>query len=365
MGVIIISSEIMSVVFLIILLGGSLFGAKDKTGSALYFRLCLVAAIMGTVGDAVSYVTFEPGQHDVGLTVANMISYAMTAVMFLLFALYFFSVIETKASVPKWALYPVIVIAAIDIILVVIGTVNKKMIYMENGEVMDGEWAYYPSMLMFLGILYLYFVLFSYRKAMSGDQLLAFGGFLFFPIADSWITLFNADIDFTYPLVTLAFVVIYVIIQEHAIAEESMRKILFEEDSFTDPQTGFKNRRAYDEAVKNRERGQVNGVVYCNVNHLGQIKEKDGPEAVDKYVLVFDKILRDSFPEADICRVSEDSFAVFLYKISEDALEKKVSSFSLTMEQNDDMANFGYIYSDTAPLFDMVRDAASFQQGVV
>ncbi len=356
MGTIIISSEIVSVVFLIILLCGSVFGAKDRNKGTLCFCGCLVAAVIGTLSDAVSYVTFEPGRYDAVLTAANITAYVMTAVMFILFTIYFFSVIETKASVPRWAIYPVVVISALDIILVVIGTVNNKMIYMENGEVMDGDWSDYPSMLLFLGILYLYFVLFSYRKAMSFAQLLAFGGFLFFPIADSWITLFNAGIDFTYPLVTLAFMVMYVIIQEHAIAEESMKKILFEEDSFTDPGTGFKNRRAYDEAVKARDRGRAKAVVYCNVDHLDEIREKDGPEAVDKYVLGFGEILRDSFPGADICRVSESNFAVFLYKISESLLEKRVRSFSQAMEENGGMATFGHVYSDTAPLFDMVRD---------
>lgn len=227
----------------------------------------------------------------------------------------------------KPGVYPAIVISVIDIILVVNGTINKKMTYMENGEVMDGEWTDYTSILMFLGILYLYYVLVSYRKAMSGAQILAFGGFLFFPILDSWITLFNADIDFTYPIVALAFVVIYVIIQEHAIAEDSLRQIVFEKDSLTDPATGFKNRRAYDEAVKAGERGRANGVVYCNVNNLDAIREKDGPEAVDKYVVEFDGILRDSFPGAEICRISENVFVAFLYKITEAALEKRPKPF--------------------------------------
>ncbi len=357
MGTIIISSNIVSVVFLIILLCGSLFGAKDRSKSTLYFRGCLVATIIGTVGDAISYVTVDPGQSGAGLIAANMTSYIMPPVMFILFTLYLFSIIETKASVPRWAPYPAIAIAVIDIVLVVIGTINKKLIYMDNGEVMDGEWTDYSSMLLFLGILYLYYVLVSYRKALSGAQLLALAGFLFFPILDSWITLFNQDIDFTYPIVALAFVVIYVIIQEHAIAEDSMRKITFEEDSLTDPATGFKNRRAYDEAVKAEERGRAKGVVYCNVNNLDAIREKDGPEAVDKYVVEFDGILRDSFPGADICRISENNFAVFLYKITEETLAKRVRSFGKAMDENDGMASFGYVYSDDAPLFDMVREA--------
>ncbi len=357
MGVVIISSEIVSIVFLVILLFGSLFGTKTKNKSTLYFRCCLVAAIIGSVGDAISYVTIDPGQSGIGLIAASMVSYIMTPVMFILFALYFFSIIDTKASVPRWASFPVMAITAIDIILTVIGTVNQKMIYMDNGEVMDGEWADYISILMFLGILYLYYVLFSYRKAMSSVQLLAFGGFLFFPIADSWITLFYSKIDFTYPIVTLAFVVIYVIIQEHAIAEENMRRIVFEEDSYTDPTTGFKNRRAYDEAVKNRDRGRATGVIYCNLNHLDEIREKDGPEAVDKYVLEFDGLLKENFPGADICRISEKTFVAFVYKTGEAVLQKKAASFKEIMGQNDDMASFGYVYGEEDLLSDMVRDA--------
>ncbi|MCR5097751.1 MAG: GGDEF domain-containing protein [Lachnospiraceae bacterium] len=357
MSIIFISSNIVSTVFLTILFLGSVFGTKVKNKSTLLFSGCLLAAAIGATGDAIGYMTFEGAAVGMVIIFANMISYVMTPVMFILFSMYFFSVIGTKSSVPRWATYPVIAIGAIDIILVVIGAAKQKLLYIENGEVMDGGWTDYPSMLLFMGILYLYYVLFSYRKALRADQFLAFGGFLLFPIVDSWITLFNPVVDFTYPLVTLSFVVIYVIIQEHAIAEESMRQIVFEEDSFTDPGTGFKNRRAYDEAVRARERGRANGVVYCHVNRLDEIREKDGPQAVDKRVVEFDGILKDSFPGADICRIFENTFVAFLYKISEAAMEKKVGAFGESMEQNDGMASFGYVYSEDELLFDMVREA--------
>ncbi len=362
MGVIIISSDIISAVFLVILLLGSLFGAKVKNRSILYFRGCMLAAIIGSVGDAISYLTFDTAVAGLWVFIANMISYIMTSVMLVLFTLYFFEATGTRAYVPKWAKYPVIAIGVINILLVIIGTVNKKVFYVENGEVMDGGWTDYTSILMFLGILYLYYVLFSFRKAMRFDELLAFGGFLLFPIVDSWITLFNPFIDFTYPLVALAFVVIYVIIQEHAIADESLKKILYEEDSFTDPQTGFKNRRAYDEIIKARERGRAVGVVYCEAGRVALIREKDGSDAADEYVLQFDGILKDCFPGTDIYRVSENNFAVILYKISRDTMEKRVSSFARAMDENGCMVKYGYVYSDTVPLFDMVRDATSYSQ---
>ncbi len=357
METIVISSDIVSFVFLTILLGGSLFGGKDRTKSTRLFIGCLLAAMAGTVADSFSYVVLDPGQYNAGPVFANMLSYVCTPLLFVLFTLYFFSVVEQKAAIPSWAIFPVIGISAADIILAVVGTINKKMTYMENGMVMDGEWTDYASILLFLGILYLYYFLFSYRKALNANQIMAFGGFLLFPIADSWITLFNTDIDFTYPIIALAFVVIYVIIQEHAVAEESLRRIVFEEDAFTDPQTGFKNNRAYEEALKAEERGRAMGVLCCNINHLDEIRETDGPDAVDKYLLKFDGILKDCFPGADICRISEKGFVAFLYKISEASFEKQVTSFGELMEQNDDMASFGHVYSDKDPLFDMVRDA--------
>ena len=61
---------------------------------------------------------------------------------------------------------------------------------------------------------------------------------MLFPFVDSLISLF-LEIDFTYPLVSVAFVVVYVILQEKIIAEDSIRKKVFEEDSFIDPLTRF------------------------------------------------------------------------------------------------------------------------------
>ena len=61
---------------------------------------------------------------------------------------------------------------------------------------------------------------------------------MLFPFVDSLISLF-LEIDFTYPLVSVAFVVVYVILQEKIIAEDSIRKKVFEEDSVIDPLTRF------------------------------------------------------------------------------------------------------------------------------
>ncbi len=357
MDLIIISADIVSFVFLFVLLCGSLFGSKDGGQSTIWFSCCLLVGLLGTVADAVGYLTVDPSESGSGILFACMMSYILCAVEFALFTFYFFSVLKTRATLPKWAILPVLLVSVADSILCILGTVNGKMLYVEEGVVIDSDWAVYPSILLFLGILYLYYVLSSYRKALSPNQVLAFGGFLFFPILDSWITLFSPDMDFTYPIIALTFLVIYVVVQEHAVAEEILRQKVSEEDAHVDPLTRFKNRRAYEEALEAEKRGRAKGVLYCTVNHIDEIREKDGPEAVDRHVVRFADLMGENFPKAEICRISEKGFAAFLYKMSEEAMEKKVRVFKEILEQNDDMASFGFVYSEEAPLMDMVRDA--------
>ncbi|MCR5054849.1 MAG: diguanylate cyclase [Lachnospiraceae bacterium] len=357
MGSIITYADIISAVFLFILLCGSIFSFHGRDKSTFYFGCCIIAAFIGMVADAICYITVDSDESAMPMLVADFISFIIVGVLLILFANYMFSVIETRASVPRWGILPVLAFALADMIMIVAGTINGKLIYTENGEVMEGEWADYPSIFAFLAILYLYYAIICYRKALRTEQFLAIVVFLSFPIVDSWLTLINPDVDFTYPLIAVAFMVIYVIVQEHAVAEDTIRKEIYEEDDHTDPVTGLKNRRAYDEAVKAEERGRANGVVYCNVNHLNDIREKNGPAAVDKKVLEFYEILKDSFPGAEIYRTFENVFVAILYGISEDTLQRKTGSFGEAMEQNDNMASFGYVYSDSDILFDMVRNA--------
>ena len=62
MDLIIISADIVSFVFLFVLLCGSLFGSKDGGQSTIWFSCCLLVGLLGTVADAVGYLTVDPSE---------------------------------------------------------------------------------------------------------------------------------------------------------------------------------------------------------------------------------------------------------------------------------------------------------------
>jgi hypothetical protein len=137
--------------------------------------------------------------------------------------------------------------------------------------------------------------------------------------------------------------VVYVIVQEKTVAEDSIRKKIFEEASYTDPLTREKNLRAYDEIIKADIRGSVKGVVHFKLGSLS-----------DENVGRFAKAVKTGFDGADVFRISEDEFEVFTYKRGEKAFEKKVRAFLDILKEDGIDATSDHEYNEEGILSDMI-----------
>ncbi len=78
----------------------------------------------------------------------------------------------------------------------------------------------------------------------------------------------------------------------------------------TDALTGLKNRRAYDELLKQEENEGGLGAVFCDLNQLKYTNDRLGHKAGDQLLVRFADLLKEAFPEGEICRISGDEFVV-------------------------------------------------------
>ncbi len=356
MRTIIVSADIVSLFFMLILFFGSMTGSYRREKSALLFRACLVIAMVGSLADAISYASVDPrrGIHFVLLT--NIVSYLMCTVLLVIFAFYMVSVIETRESVPMWYIYPVLVFFGLYTIQIIYCSFNGKLMYVKNGYIVAGDWGPYAGIILDIAIVYMFFLLFHFKKALDPPQIMAMGAFLLYPIVDS-IAVYFFGTDVTYTFIGMAFLIVYVIIQEQAVAEAGLRKTVYEEDAYTDPDTRFKNRHSFDEAIKIRERGRINGVFYSRLKNIDEINEKDGSEAVDNYIIRFADILKECFANMEICRVTDREFAVFLHRTTDASLEKKASMVDEAMAKSGVAASYGYVCAKGVSLSDMISTA--------
>ncbi len=338
----IITTEVVSVVFMTVILCASIFGNSGGDKATRFYRCCLIATIIGAVLDAISYVIDGKVASELFLILINMVTYITWVLIVLLFALYTISVIEKRVAVPGKVILPVAIITGLCMVLCVIGSFNGRLLYLEDGYFMEGPWGNRISFALCVCMVYMYVVLFIYRKALERSTLIVIAAFLLFPFLDTMISMY-LYIDYTYPILSVAFMVIYVIIQEKTVAEGNIKKKIYEEVSYTDPLTREKNLRAYDEIIKADVRGSVKGVAHFT---LGTVS--------DENVGRFAKALKTGFEGADIFRISEDEFCVFFYKRGEAAFEKKVRAFLDILKEDGIDATSDHVYNEEGTLSDMV-----------
>jgi len=101
-----------------------------------------------------------------------------------------------------------------------------------------------------------------------------------------------------------------------------------EEASYKDTLTGFKNRRAYFEAIERIERGSYEteslGVVFADVNGLKSMNDNFGHLAGDSLIVHVGEKISAAFPNADIYRMGGDEFVVLDYSVERETFDKKV-----------------------------------------
>ncbi len=339
---IIITTEVVSTFFMMVLLCGSIFGNSGRDKVTVFYRCCLITTIIGAVFDAVSYLVDGRMTNSLLLILINMVTYITWVLIVFIFALYTISVIEKRVAVPTRTIVPVAVITGLCIIACVTGSFNGKLLYLEDGYFVEGPWGNLLSYALCICMVYMYVVLFIYRKALERSTLIVIAAFLFFPFLDTLISAY-LEIDYTYPILAVAFLVIYVIIQEKTVAEDSIKKKIYEEASYTDPLTREKNLRAYDELIKADVRGSTKGVIHIKLESV-----------TDENVSRFAEAVKEGFDGADVFRISDDEFYVFVYKRGEAAFEKKVSAFLDTLKEDGVDAAFDHVYDEEGSLSDMI-----------
>ncbi|MCR4796858.1 MAG: GGDEF domain-containing protein [Lachnospiraceae bacterium] len=340
----IITTEVVSVIFLAVILCGSLFGYYGRDKAAFFYRCCLITTIIGLLTDAFSYV-IDGRVNETLLILINMVTYITWVLIVLFFALYTIAMIEKRVVVRKWTVVPVAVITGLLILACVVGSFNGALLYLEDGYFEEGPWGNAISIWLCVCTVYVYGVLFYYRKALERSALVAIAAFLFFPFLDTLVSL-CLEIDYSYPILSVALMVVYVVVQEKTVSEDNIRKKIYEEDSYSDPVTRVKNRRAFDDIIKADVRGRAKGVACFKLQDLS-----------DENAGRFAKLMREVFEGGDIFRISEDEFQVFTYKTGREYLEKKMHRMREILKEEGIESSFGYAYDEEAALSDMTERA--------
>ncbi|MCR5716840.1 MAG: GGDEF domain-containing protein [Lachnospiraceae bacterium] len=352
-----ISADIVAAVFTLILLVGSLRQVKKNHFSTNLFIGMLAVAIVGMVCDAISYlVEGKAGAGTIGFWTAT-ITYLACAILLAMYSLYLIAVLSERVEVSYRIIAPVLVLSGINFVQLLLGIALGKTFTIVRDVYVGGPWEDVSSMLSVIGLIYLYLVMFRFRKNLGNRLFLALCTYPVFPLIVLLIQLIIVDVDYTYVGIASSCLVIFVEVQIRTIAESELREQILQEVSLMDSLTGLKNRRAFNAMLREKEQSGKVAAVFCDLNSLKCTNDDLGHEAGDHLLVKFADMLREIFPDGEICRISGDEFVVLFYDMEEEMLDRKVQQLRDLINQNDRIASLGYVYRESGSVQEILREA--------
>ncbi len=129
------------------------------------------------------------------------------------------------------------------------------------------------------------------------------------------MTLINdvyAKTRFTCSATAASMFVVYVVLQSRVMVDADVKSRILNQKSISDSLTGLKNRRGYQHIIDSLKAEDRVAVVFCDANGLKSVNDNTGHQAGDEFIIKIAGILKDTFSDGEICRISGDEFVVIL-----------------------------------------------------
>ena len=352
------SAEIVSILFLVIILGSLCSGLKQQSKVNRLFFAFVLSTMLGLLCDASSYISDALCTSKILLIIINVLAFSMLNVCIVLYSLYMICMIRRTKNVSfKW-ISPIIALSCLNVLFILIGAITGKFFTVKDGHLVYGPWNDFVPVMPVLSMIVLLVVLLMNIKYLGRRNALALGSFVAFPMIAAVIVFFHPDLELAYLAGALAAAIIFTFIRREEITEAQVREQVMAKVSTVDSLTGLLNHRGYKEALDGIDSEHSVGIVFCDLNELKTINDTLGHAAGDAYICKFADILRQVFDEpAKICRISGDEFIVILDDIAPEQMTKMKNSLNRKIKENNRIASVGYAIGDHVPVMDLINRA--------
>ncbi|MBO4337612.1 MAG: diguanylate cyclase [Lachnospiraceae bacterium] len=341
------SAEIVSIFFMIIILGSLRNKAEsDKTGQKIFFWLTL-STTFGLLFDATSYILDEIRVGSLTLIIANTMAFSIIHICIIFFSIYLMMVIRHTKNVSFKIIYPLGIFSVLNILWIITGVCNGQFFSVKNNGLVYGPWHDIITAMPIISSIYIMFILIICSKSLGRRNVLVLSSFVSFPLWAALVLLIVPQFELAYLATALSCTVIFTYIRREEITEALLREQIMNELSTKDTLTGLLNRRGFNEAVKQSAAHEGIGIVFCDLNALKYVNDNLGHEAGDAYICKFANILKEVYKDVgSICRISGDEFVVLLYGILSDKFNELSEELNSVIMKNDRIASVGYAYSN-------------------
>ncbi|SHN53756.1 diguanylate cyclase (GGDEF) domain-containing protein [Butyrivibrio hungatei DSM 14810] len=359
MNLILIAANVVSSLFLLIIVC-SFYQLKNIVfQKTRYFRYCLWVTIIGLLSEALSYVfDGQPGKGYIA-GIFCFLGYAMLPLLVVIYGFYVLSISEEsfKSNAQRFQRINV-PLNILELLFIIAGTVTGNLYSVVNDTIIIGPWSYYVSVLpaiSFICLLPIAKHIYNFWGVKEWWTILLIISIPIASIVFFYVT--HASLRQGFIGAALALAIIYVIIQTKIITEADIDATLYNELSINDALTGLRNRRGYMEIVNNLPKEETVGVVFCDANSLKAVNDTYGHEAGDRLIKKLANILKEEFPDGNVCRISGDEFVCILNDVVDNAFADRMVALASILRDNDRIASYGFSVGKGEKILEIVNKA--------
>ena len=350
------AAEAVCILNLMILLFSKLRGEKTHPTSAA-FIICLAVAVFGVGMDLLSYALEYTICRTFWLVLVNMLSFLGYDFELMAFSVYIWTMAAEKEDASRRFSRYIMIVCAVDILFVVVGTVTGQLFSIQSGLYITGPWYDLGGVIGFVVLVSLLAFAIKKRKTVGKKPVVFVVIFFVITYTSIFITLFTGIDSYLYVCMSLVMQLVYIILQAGEIEQGQMRERIMFETSTTDVLTKLNNRRAYENALAESSEYSSVGAIFCDVNGLKTANDNLGHAAGDALLLRFSELLKLHFSPSDIFRISGDEFVVLQLNAKEDVFRSAVDRLKEAVARQQEIASVGCAFGNGSSVLELVSRA--------
>ncbi len=352
------TANIISAIYLLIILVGIYHVTGESTENTRAYKYCAWVCFAGLVFDSLSYSIPACSSNSFLIGVVTYVSFTLFDFLMFGYGLYLTSYIkEKRGKISGVFLSLITLMCVLDFAYTLVGVISGKLFMVADGTVVLGPWYEYTSLIPTLCLCVCTVYVLKNVKYYGRTDAIILGSLtiLQLPVALLWF--FRVFYISGYVAYAMALTIIFVMIQFKMISETRMQVEVSNMLSVRDALTELKNRRGYVEYLSAVSPDANVCAIFCDINSLKTVNDTLGHEAGDKLIKKMSEILKKVFAGDEVFRISGDEFVVIIENEEEKTISRKLSELRQIILDHGRIASVGYSEGEGRNTLHIIREA--------
>ena len=356
---VIIGVEAMSILMLLVVFYGNTFEVKELTLRRKVFSIQILLVMIAMLADACSWaLDGNAAQSDLNFLLTGVAA-LMTFPISGLFAYFIYLYISEHRKIRGDYFRGLVTYCMVAMMLVGIGCITGNLYSIVDGYYVEGPYYNLYLLANSVTLSYALAVILLSKGYLSRHDMIATICYVLLPAVTMLINGFWEEFSFTYPAVSLAVLICYIMLEKQQIEQLQVQETRMTQQALVDELTGLRNRRAYTETVDDIVNTDQNlGIIFADMNGLKYVNDHFGHERGDKYIRAFANVLLTYLRKDEIFRISGDEFVVIMPGVRAELVLRRLMQIRDELKKFEaPLASLGFAFGSASEIKNLLKDA--------